>query len=78
MSYEGYEEWRCAAGHIDANDVYDTAPTRCRVCGERFVSRRSIDQTNGHDVLPWRKMEYRPQFNDYVASRKQRHAAREG
>lgn len=66
MSYEGYTEWKCRDGHIDANDVYCDAPTVCRKCGSFFVKRRSIDQTNGHDVLPWRAIEYRPQFNDYV------------
>lgn len=68
MSYEGYTEYKCPSGHLDAADVYDRQPGACRKCGERFIKRRSIDQTNGHDVLPWRKIEYRPRFKDYVAA----------
>lgn len=67
MSYEGYREYKCSNGHIDAANVYDREPIACRTCGERYVRIRSVDQTNGHDVLPWRDVEYRPRFKDYVA-----------
>jgi hypothetical protein len=66
MSYEGYTEWKCPSGHVDAADVYESQPIACRTCGERFAKRRSIDETNGRLVLPWRAVEYRPQFKDYV------------
>ena len=67
MSYEGYSEFKCPNGHIDVADVYGPQPKACRVCGERFTRIRAIDETNGRDVLPWRDVEYRPRFKDYVA-----------
>lgn len=66
MSYEGYREYECACGSVDAADVYADEPKACRQCGGRWVRIRSIDQTNGHEELPWRDVEYRAEFNDYV------------
>ena len=68
MSYEGYTEWRCKCGAIEAADVYAAQPLACRACGERWTSCRSVDQTNGHEVLEWRDVKFRPQFNDYVSA----------
>lgn len=66
MSYEGYQEFRCKCGYEDARDVYDLQPIRCADCGSPFYLIRSVDQTNGHDEMPWREVSFRPQFNDYV------------
>lgn len=67
MSFEGYREYECACGATDAADVYDNEPTSCRHCGGRWSRIRMIDQTNGHDVGEWRKVEFRAKFGDYVA-----------
>ncbi len=67
MSYEGYTEWRCKCGAVEGADVYSKQPIACATCGERFISRRSVDSTNGHHVGRWRNIEYRPRFKDYVA-----------
>jgi len=66
MSYEGYTEYKCRHGHTGAADVYMKQPIICYECGEHWVKVRSIDQTNGHDVGPWRDVEFRPRFKDYV------------
>ena len=68
MSYEGYYEYKCRCGHIDRADAYETQPTECTGCGTPFYQTRSIDLTNGRDVYPWRDVEYRKRFKDYVAA----------
>lgn len=66
MSYEGYEEWKCACGKLEAADVGMTQPTRCE-CGCRFVQHRAVDQTNDPtEYGEWMDVEFRPVFNDYV------------
>ena len=48
MSFEGYWRAICKNGHFRENDVYIFDPTeeKCS-CGEKFVWRELIDQTNG-------------------------------
>lgn len=66
MSFEGYNEYRCGCGNIDAANVYDNAPTKCGKCGNSYSRIRQIDCTNGKHVGQWRDVEYRPKFKDYV------------
>ena len=52
MSYEGYTQKLCAAGHLREVDAYDwDAPVKCG-CGEPFVWSHEVDQTNG-DGAPY-------------------------
>jgi hypothetical protein len=50
MSYEGFEDFLCKNGHLDSFDCYD-APSpsefKCRFCGEGYLARNTVDQTNG-------------------------------
>jgi hypothetical protein len=55
MSYEGYEEYLCAKGHLSTFDAYEGqqwyedeygSHETC-FCGEKFVWTNSVDQTNG-------------------------------
>lgn len=45
MSYEGYEEYLCANGHLRTCDCWNPL-TSCS-CGEPFVFRHSVNETNG-------------------------------
>ncbi len=45
MSYEGYVQMLCAAGHLRLRDVYETDPERCD-CGQPFVFTHDVDETN--------------------------------
>jgi len=65
MSYEGYREYKCACGNVDTCDAYDDLVV-CSSCGGHFYAIRSIDQTNDIFVGPWREVEYRQRFKDYV------------
>lgn len=46
MSFEGYYQYLCKAGHEEHRDVYDEAEKVCP-CGEPFVWRNTVDTTNG-------------------------------
>ena len=49
MSYEGYVERLCKNGHLRSFDCWeDNEETKC-LCGEPFVFRHDVDQTNGDD-----------------------------
>ena len=48
MSYEGYVQRICEAGHLSRADAYDD-PSTC-FCGHKVVFRNSVDQTNGDDM----------------------------
>ncbi len=48
MSFEGYRQLLCKNGHLNTQDVYYGGNT-CYVCGEKFVWRKTVDQTNGTD-----------------------------
>jgi hypothetical protein len=50
MSFEGYHEYRCPAGHINRVDVYDVQPAQCWECGKVYVSERLVDETNVRTV----------------------------
>lgn len=49
MSYEGYEEWLCNKGHYTTTDCSESAPVVCKICGEGYKWRHSVDVTNGYD-----------------------------
>ena len=53
MSFEGYDQLLCSQGHLSIADCYDSVELYsknelCR-CGEVFVFRHIVDQTNGYD-----------------------------
>ncbi len=54
MSYEGYEMWLCAKGHLHYFDCHDTPiekTWRCH-CGAAYAWSCDIDQTNGPGEEP--------------------------
>ena len=66
MSYEGYRNYKCSCGTVDSCDCNDNL-VRCSFCGGTFVAIQSVDCTNGYEPGPWRDVEFRHQFKDYVA-----------
>jgi len=57
MSYEGYEMYLCANGHLTREDAlagcyFGEEPTICTVCKEPMVWRCCVDQTNDGGVAP--------------------------
>lgn len=48
MSYEGYTELLCIAGHYACHDVYAERPAQCD-CGMPWRWSHGVDQTNGYD-----------------------------
>lgn len=58
MSYEGYTIYLCKGGHrmdfncwADSVDWEGTERTQCQ-CGQPFVARYDVDETNGDAVEP--------------------------
>lgn len=49
MSYEGYTEYLCAAGHYSSQNVYDGDLKECPHCGARLAFSHEVDETNGYD-----------------------------
>ena len=63
MSYEGYVQCICSAGHYAEFDCYefgffDHKPV-CALCSNEFVWSNSVDQTNGEDygLIPMEALE---------------------
>ena len=53
MSFEGFDQVLCKAGHLSEFNCWDTVELfdntdRC-TCGEPYVWRHVVDQTNGYD-----------------------------
>lgn len=48
MSYEGYTEFLCRAGHYDTCDAYADGPKACRACSAPFAFSHGVDVTNGY------------------------------
>lgn len=56
MSFEGFRQILCDRGHLSEHDVYEAEPQACEAvyvrdgketCGEAFVWRNTVDETNG-------------------------------
>ncbi len=50
MSYEGYERFLCANGHLATFDCYDLPSSShwlCGICGSGIVWSEAVDETNG-------------------------------
>ena len=64
MSYEGYEMYLCANGHLELGDslsgYFGEEPQNCTVCKEPLVWCYSVDQTNDGGVAP-QLVEHKPE-----------------
>lgn len=52
MSYEGFHEFLCSAGHYFTCDCNDDHPKECPVCLGNIVVWHSVDSTNGQTDHP--------------------------
>ncbi len=49
MSYEGYEQYWCKAGHYWVQDCYQSTASECPRCRGEVARINQVDQTNGPD-----------------------------
>lgn len=53
MSFEGFDQYLCLNGHLREFDCGDPTFRKCS-CGQPFIFRHTVDQTNGYDKSnPW-------------------------
>jgi hypothetical protein len=47
MSYEGFVQYLCPAGHAWTHDAFDYSTPICPDCHQQYVWENQVDETNG-------------------------------